>query len=187
MKIILFLLGVSIVIVIFLFLSGKIKFAKKNKKAVSKTTSTSKASSDKTKTKKSISFWNVIAGIAGIIGILIAILIVVWLLLWIGNTYKKLSSPKSKTEQVRKAKLPYSYEKTYTLTKGKVIRVKIPMRYSVEYSNPGFPYWKQAENCDSILIGGGLPYVRQSEHARYFNLSCYEKEVTVTCYFTRNR
>lgn len=103
------------------------------------------------------------------------------------NRDKKYPPTESVGPKIKAIELSEEFEKSYFLKKGEVIRVKAPLYYDFECSGGGKKYCIQAQNCKKDTVGGGIPYIKQSENAAYFDLSLFEEEIEVVCSFKRNQ
>ncbi len=113
----------------------------------------------------------------------LVIIVVSFFFLFGGRSARSARKDKNgnQTETIRS-----SYDLTYELKVGaSPTRIKIPIGYGVEYSDPGEGYYRQTEGHEKDILGGGRPYKRQSEHTRYVELSAYEHDVSVTVYFKK--
>ena len=89
------------------------------------------------------------------------------------------------TETVKKVNpLPDYFTKEYKLTKGEVIRVRIPSGYSYSLSGGGKKYYSQPQNTSEPQLRGDGKNHSAGSKVAYTDLSCYEnEEITVVCEF----
>lgn len=91
------------------------------------------------------------------------------------------------TESVRDGnKLPKTYTKLYTLKKGEVVRVFIPTWYKADCFGGGKKYYHQDQNGPKEIWGDGT-FHQGSTNTKFFDLSYYDEEITVTVEFKRLR
>lgn len=80
------------------------------------------------------------------------------------------------------------YHKVYVLTKENPFET-IPVKRGFEFECDGHKvkYYFQSEGCKKVLVGGGIPFVRQSESCSFFTISRYKKDVKVDVYFSKKK
>jgi|CXWK01.1.fsa_nt_gi hypothetical protein len=103
------------------------------------------------------------------------------------NKTKEPRDESSTIISIKNTELPAQFDTTVTLKKGEMNPIiKVPVWYNYEISNPGKPFGHRVENHVKLdTMGGSYPYIRPSEHVRFFELSALDEEVSVTIYFSR--